>query len=165
MSDANHDQPPSEDGPKGLGGWLLIVGLRVVLSPVGQAVGVFRIAELLRGEGAWEALSVESGSHPLARPLVAFELVASVVMLCASVYIVYLFFAKRPTFPKLFIAILIAELAIVVLDGWLLSLIAQSGAFDADSMKAMARALLSCIAYIPYILVSKRVANTFAAPS
>ncbi|MEM7437031.1 MAG: DUF2569 domain-containing protein [Myxococcota bacterium] len=149
------------DGPKGLGGWLVLVGLRVILSPVGQAVGVYRIAEVLRGEGAWEALSAKAGSHPLAQPLIAGELIASVLMLCASVYIVYLFFRKRPAFPKFFMGILIAELAIVVLDGWALSLITQSDATDADSMKAIARALLSCIAYIPYILVSKRVANTF----
>ena len=155
-----------ENELQGLGGWLILVGIGVVIRPLillATTVPVFLPIFL---DGTWSALTTPGSElyHPYYFPLLLGEMIFNSIMLLALFYLIYLYFSKHYLFPRFFIAIMLASLIIVPIDSWFFTLIDPSEpVFDSDTTREFVRLLVSSVIWIPYMLVSKRVHATFVA--
>jgi len=148
---------------KGLDGWLILVGIGVVIRPIYVLVALYSLLPLF-SDSTWEAVTTVGSEayHPLWGPLIIGEIIYNLVLVAVSIYLIYLFFSKHYLFPNFFIAILVASLIFIVLDSWFLILILPNEPmFDPETTKEFARAFVVGIIWIPYMLVSKRVKATF----
>ena len=149
---------------KGLRGWLILVGIGVVIGPFRLAYGYGTMYYSIFTDGTFQILT-NAGSeayHPLWGPLLIGEALYNSLMVLASAYLIYLFFSKHYLFPKVYIAIVVISLIFIPLDAWLGSfVITDEPMFDPATTKEFVRTLIGGVIWIPYMLVSKRVKATF----
>lgn len=149
---------------KGLGGWLILVGIGVVLAPIRLLVAFIPVYAPILEEGVWGALTTPGSPayHPLWGPLLMGEIGYNLAMVAASVYMIYLFFTKHFLFPKVFIAICVASLVFIPLDAWIVTMIFPTEPmFDPETTMEFIRVVIASLIWIPYMLVSERVKLTF----
>lgn len=149
---------------KGLGGWLILIGIGAVLSPIRLLISSIQIYHPIFTDGTWEALTTIGSEvyHPLWKPLLLGEIIFNVGMVTVSIYLIYLFFAKHYLFPKFFIGIFAASVIFIPLDAWLISFVAPNEPmFDPETTKEFTRVLVTILIWVPYMLVSKRVKATY----
>jgi len=175
MSNFNPYQPPAEpsvapviprqySGPVGLGGWLVLVGFGLVLSPFMLFADVVTTVKTVFLNGTWTALTTPGSSdyHVLWGPLLAIETAFGVASFAVWTYMAYLFFAKKKLLPKLFAWSHIFTLGFLFVDAFALQLVRPDLPFmDPATSKEVVRSIFSVCVWVPYMLVSKRVAATF----
>lgn len=149
---------------KGLHGWLYALGVDVILDTVFAAKAVLEDTATTFGNGAWSALTHESSGayNPLLANLVMIGLAVEVCLLAANGYLVYLFFQQRRSFPKLYITVAVLALAFEFLDLWFVSLIeGPDFVITAYEQGLLVWHTLATVAFVLYLLLSKRVKATF----
>lgn len=147
-------QPAPSPGPVGLGGWLILVGLGLVAGALRLLIGVVVIFPLVDQ-------ALDAGQGRLAA-VVAYELAGTIVFAVAAIVLLVLFFKRSRFFPKGFIAVGIANLIFVLGDLWLASGVnVEINGGDPAAWREVGRATFSVAIWVPYMLMSKRVANTF----
>lgn len=97
---------------------------------------------------------------PLYKLLLPAEIVVNVAMLGFVVLLIYLFFSKNHLVPRLMIAFYLINLLVVAVDTLVASQL-PGFVWDREVIKDGARTLLTAVIWVPYFLISKRVANTF----
>ena len=150
--------------PAGLGGWLTLVGLGLIIAPLRLAVFLIQTFPPMFQDGTWEVLTTPGGEayHPLWAPLLVFELIGNAAFIAAALALLVLFFKRSQLFPRLFISYVCLNLLFIVGDAWLGSLVlADEPIFDPDTARELSRSLIAGVIWIPYMVVSKRVRNTF----
>lgn len=153
---------------KGLGGWLILVGIGVVMSPIRLLVTYIPLYKPIFEDGTWEALTTAGSDayHPLWAPLLLGEITYNVIMVLASIYLIYLFFSKHYLFPTVFIGIIGVSVIFIPLDAYIVARIFPGEpVFDPDTTKEFIRTLVGALIWVPYMLVSKRVKATFVEKS
>lgn len=149
------------EAPKGLGGWLILPMIGLVLSPL--RMGYQFITDLLPvfDPAVWSKLTDTTlpGYRPMLAPLIVFESVANVAMFAFTLAVMWFFFHKSRRTPRLFIV----WLALLALTQIVDSALASSAGLPIDnaSMHDIIRSVAAAAIWIPYFLVSKRVRNTF----
>lgn len=154
--------PPAAAEP--IGGWLIVVAIGIVFSPVRIVSQLFPVYSDLLSSGSWAALTTPGAAayHPLWMPILVLELVMNTGLFCAWIYIAVLFFKKRKNLPKLYISLLSFTVAFQIGDAWALSLVMpNTPIFDPETTREVARSLGAACIWIPYMLLSKRVKATF----
>jgi len=155
----------SEQKVKGLGGWLILVGIGVVFGPIRLLVTVLPTYLAIFDDGTWEALTTVGSEayHPLWGPFLVGEISLNLGMFVAGVCLLYLFFSKHFFFPKLYVAVVAVSVVSIPLDSWILTsfILPEEPVLDPDTVAEFVRALGSGIIWIPYMLMSKRVRATF----
>jgi hypothetical protein len=149
---------------RGLRGWLILVGIGVVLSPFRLALGYVPAYYSIFTDGTFQILtSADSAAyHPLWGPLLVGEVLFNSGMMLISAYLIYLFFSKHYLFPKLYISVVGASLIFIPLDAWLGSfVITDEPMFNHATAKEFFRVLVVGIIWVPYMLLFKRVKATF----
>ncbi|HBZ93087.1 MAG TPA: DUF2569 domain-containing protein [Pseudomonas sp.] len=149
---------------KGLGGWLILVGLGLIITPLRISITYGPMFYSVITDGTFETLTTPGTEyyHWLWAPLLVFEAIFNSCMLIACALLLYLFFTKHYLFPKVFIATILISLVFIPFDAWLGSLIfTDEPVFDPDTTKEFARTLFSAVIWVPYMLVSRRVEATF----
>lgn len=150
--------------PCGLRGWLILVGIGVVISPIRVTMATLPTFIPIIKNGTWLYFINPNSAyyHPVVIPLLAMELTFDIAMILALLILNYFFFSKHRLFPKLYIVITITSLCIIPLDSWLTSLVfANSPVFDANTARNFMQALVAVAIWVPYMLRSKRVKATF----
>lgn len=153
-----------EDSLKGLGGWLILVGAGIVLSPIRIIAMVFPTYLEVFSNGSWETLTTPGTAayNALWAPLLIGEIAINGALVLVWLFIAYLFFTKKSMFPKFYIGILLFTLAFIVTDSAATSaVLPNEPIFDPDTMKEFVRTLIAVVIWVPYMLVSKRVKATF----
>ena len=160
---ASSDAKPE---PEGLGGWLILVAIGLAATAV--RITYFVLSTLLpifTGD-TWHDLTT-SGTpayHPLWGPLLVFEVCGNALVVALALTLLVLFFRKSPLFPTLAVVYLALNVVFVVGDYFMGGMIpAVAASNDPDSMKEVVRSLVGAAIWIPYMLRSKRVKNTFRA--
>jgi len=149
---------------EGLGGWLILVGIGVVVTPLRIGALLLKTFPPIFSGGAWEALTTPGyeAYSPLWAPILLSEIVINTGLVLVSLYLMYLFFSKRRVFPKWYIGILVFSLIFIVIDAWVVKLVMPNEPmFGPGTMKAFLQALVTSLIWIPYMLISKRVKATF----
>jgi hypothetical protein len=157
-----------ENKLKGLGGWLIVVGIGTVLSPIRILISSVQTNLPIFKDGTWEALTTVGSEayNPFLGPLVIGEIIFNIGLVVVSTYMIYLFFAKHYLFPRFYIAVIAISLIFILLDAFLVSsLLPNEPMFDTETAKEFGRLLISGLIWIPYMMVSKRVKATFIEKS
>ena len=148
----------------GLGGWLILVGIGVVLIPLRLLITVLPPFISLFSDGTWEAVTTEGSTyyHSFWAPLLITEMIVNIGLFIVSLYLVFLFFSKHRLFPITYVLIAVVTLIFIPLDAWLTTyVLPDEPIFDPDTIRNLTQAFVSSIIWIPYMMTSKRVKNTF----
>ncbi|NIX76592.1 DUF2569 domain-containing protein [Microvirga sp. c23x22] len=137
-------------GPKGIRGWMLLPAIGTFLGPPRVANSLFDTVRAAR----------DVGGNTMVGAVLGFEIVVSTVFLGLALWLIYLLIKHRRAYPKLFIWTLAGQSAFLVVD-CTIAFIVFDLPFEPDDYKAIFKSLLVCLVWIPYMLHSKRVRNTF----
>jgi len=155
--------PQKLTGPEGLSGWLILVGIGLIISPIRIAAIEFTILSLFF-DGTWAAISSSAGEfyNPTLAIMIPLEFVMNLAFIFGFVFLIYLYFTKSSNFPRWFISVYIANLIFILLDAVIVKFaVPDQPLFDPDTTKEFARSLVACCVWIPYMFKSKRVEATF----
>jgi len=146
--------------PEGIGGWLILPLIGIVLSPV---TGLTQVGTYLGLGESWAYLN--SGQKIFLVAEAAGVLATAIVI---PVVLLVLLFRKLKAFPRFYVAWAIINIAFLFVDlvgAKLLfgEVFEQQGLefFDGDTIKSIVRALALVVIWTPYMLMSRRVTNTF----
>ena len=90
------------------------------------------------------------------------EVLVNAFMVLMSAYLIYLYFTKSKKFPKYYIFITLFVLLAIPMDAYIAStIIPTAEVIDKDMVKSVFQSLFSGAIWIPYMLKSLRVRNTF----
>jgi hypothetical protein len=156
--------PPPLPDPRlaGLGGWLLLVGFGVLLRPFSLGFIIWNNAEVY-GAANWVDLTSLGGAryHALWAPVLIGELLANLALLGLSILVLLLFFQRRRTFARYFIATLWISAGVVALDAVACIWLPVEAPDLEGNVRDATRATASAAIWTLYALKSKRVRNTF----
>lgn len=150
-------------GPSGIGGWLYLVAVGLCLTPIRIA------AEIVNGlrpldPATWQAVTTPGtrAYHSLFGPLIVGELVVNAALLIWAGALLYLFFAKRRSFPVVMITFMITRVIVQAADlGVALVIPATAARIGPAVYAALALAILVTLIWVPYFIRSRRVEATF----
>lgn len=148
----------------GLGGWLILIGLGIVISPLKIMAQLFSTYTEIFSNASWKVLITPGTEvyNPLLGTILIGELLINVSLILAWIFIAILFFSEKKSFPKYYISILLFTLLFIVIDALAIKLIMpDEPIFDAETTKDFGRVLIFSLIFIPYMLLSKRVKATF----
>ena len=149
---------------QGLDGWLILVGFGLILGLI--KVIAFVISTFMPViEGDFLA-TLANPNAPEFIPNFALlfyaELMVNTFLILMLIYLLYLFFKKKKSFPKNYIFISLFAIIVIPVDAYLVSVvIPNEKIWDAETLKSFIQTLLSGAIWIPYMLKSQRVRNTF----
>ena len=157
-------QPASDTRYKGLGGWLILVGIGVVITPVIIAWEFLSVYLPLFRDGIFGQIASRASEfyNPWLAGLLVFEIAFNAVLFVLSLQLIRLYFGTHYRFPALYITLQLAFLISIpvfaILAAWTLPGIEV---FDAETTSTLVRTLIPSAIWITYMLVSKRVRQTF----
>lgn len=151
------------EGARGIGGWLLLPVLGLCLFPFYVAYSLATDYWPIFAPGMWGSLTTPASQayHPLWAPALLYGIAANVAFVAFDLVLLVLLCRKSPRFPKAFIVFALLNFAFVssiALLVWHITGAAEAGVTE------VARVAVLVAVWVPYLLVSKRVRNTFKAP-
>jgi len=149
---------------EGLGGWLFLLGIGIVISPIFTIQQIYPLFSELFSSNAWTLLTTPGTNSykPYFASVIIIELTANILLLLGSIYMIKLFFKKNSLFPKFFIAVLLVKLFISIADHISYKVfIANTTVKFMALMDDILIFLAFASVWTSYLLVSKRVENTF----
>lgn len=155
---------PSDDGPSGLGGWLILVAFGLIISPIRTGFMLSSIYMPIFQNGQI-AVFIDNGSeyyNPRLFLLLSAEMIFNLLTIAGSLLLLYLFFNRKKAFPGWYIGLMIFSLVGIFVDALLSGFIfPEEPMFDPDTTRELVKALVGAGIWIPYLLMSVRVKNTF----
>jgi hypothetical protein len=148
----------------GLRGWLILVGIGIIVSPIRFALLLVNTYLPMRTDGTWEALTDPTSANfaPFWKPLLLSEIFVNISFIVIGIYMIVLFFEKKKQFPPWFIGFWLVNLVWIVADAVVVSMLVPGQvAFDSSTITELARSAIGCAIWVPYMLMSKRVKATF----
>ncbi|MBV8500959.1 MAG: DUF3857 domain-containing protein [Paucibacter sp.] len=159
------DPVPSQladpNGLRGLGGWLVLLGLGLILRTLTQArAGVMNISAYSLDN--WSALTTPGGDRYDAwwAPALLLELMATCFIVAGGLLLLTLFFRRRSSFPRLTMGYLWISTALLFADALLLKLLPLQSAHSGVDPGSVG-SLIGVVLWTAYLIRSRRVANTF----
>jgi len=162
MNEDEKQEPINE--LNGIKGWLLLVGLGLIISPLKIAILLLTVQAPMFKNGTWERLTTAGSSYyiPLFHEFAMLEIIYNICLLVAGVYLVYLFANKKKEFPKIFIIVTIISIIAIPIDSYITTIIVKDTQFfDFETTKDFLKLIISAGVWVPYMLISKRVKHTF----
>lgn len=94
--------------------------------------------------------------------LIQFEAIGNIVLLALSLFLAFLFFSKKKQFPKWFIGITLGTLGFIAIDTLSAPLLTDALSYSEPAhFKDLVQTAIGAAIWIPYMLKSRRVKNTF----
>ena len=149
-----------EQGPVGIGGWLILPIIGLFLTPLQTVLQLGLYFEL------FEVLP----HLDLAQQLVAlFEMVGTVIIyIILPLVLLLLIPNKKRSFPRLFVFWGIGNLLFLIVNLLATYLVFREAFdaggepfFDRETMRAIMSAVILAAIWVPYMIQSRRVRNTF----
>ncbi len=135
----------------GISGWLILPAIGAAVAPL------FIGFQTAAGLSAFQYMSKVNG---LVGAFILIEFLANVGLTAFACYNAWTFFKRKRNAPKVYIALLLASLGIQAADAAIGASLFNM-APDAEAGRDIGRAIVGCLVWIPYFLVSKRVKATF----
>lgn len=161
-----HDPParpiePGAAGLQGIGGWLILPAIGVVVLPVRLLADMVQLVPSYAVD-TWSALTTVGSEsyHAMWAPLLLFELAANLAYLVATVLLLVMFVQKRRGAPRLYIGVLVFGVALQLADA-LLGQAIPAVELAPKEWKELTRAVTAALIWGSYFAVSKRVRATF----
>ena len=148
----------------GLGGWLFFVGLGLLISPISVcSVLLTEFLPLFSTEFFSSVTSEISEDYiPGYSFLISYEILGSLILIFASFYLLFLYFKQSKFFPSYYIYLRLFAVIHIALDIIFFKMIfPEEPMFDPSTARDLSQGILSAAIWIPYMLRSRRVKNTF----
>lgn len=162
--------PNPAPAKNGLGGWLILVIIGLFISALFVSLPkIFSSLDAL-GSDTFSAFSDTTSAYytPGFAEALLFEIISTIVLFCATIYLIILFFKKSKKFPKYYINILLANIAFLVISLCIWSSLVMPGEAQkvlndtlSDQYKAITQSILSLLVWGSYMKKSMRVKHTF----
>lgn len=156
-------RPAPAGAPRGLRGWLILPMISVVLAPLRIGKDVFTTLPSYSAS-AWADLTVSGGARydALWAPYLLAELAANILLVAFSLLLIGLFFRRRSSLPRVFIAFIATSFLLHALDLAIVSMMpVKEGAVTPADWVVLVRELFSAAIWSCYFMQSSRVAATF----
>ncbi len=153
-----------ENELKGLGGWLILVGIGIVFSPVKIIISLYPLYSSIFSDGTWELLTTPGSEfyNALWLPILGAEIVLNAALVLGWLGIAWRFFSKKQVFRIWYIGILLFTIAFQFADAFAIAaVLPDEEVFDPETLKEIIRSLVYAAIWIPYVLISERVKATF----
>lgn len=153
-----------EKNLEGIKGWLILVAIAVVINPIAGIIAILMLYYQLFSSGTWEVLTTQGNEtyNSLWASILSGELLIAFCWILVCLYIAYMFFSKSRNFPKWFIGAIIFSIVFTVVDAFAVNMVLPNEPiFDPATVKKLSRFVLEFFIWLPYMLVSKRVSETF----
>ena len=137
----------------GIGGWLILVAIGLLLAPIGDVVRIYSDLGTLNSGGFGQMLS----DHPDATKLMVAQIVADTIFFICFLALNYLFYRKNKLFPRMMIVYLFLNTIYILIRSHTSDALLGTHSFSARSASAVASASI----WISYLVNSKRVKATF----
>jgi transglutaminase-like putative cysteine protease len=155
---------PEAGAPVGLGGWLILVGIGVVLSPflLSSTLGEFR-AYFANAVYSVVGNQFSSGWRSLVlKVIIDATIFLTTAQIVLSVLLVALFFTRHRLFPLMYVVLRCSEVLLII---FILVLLVQLLGGDSKGVVqttgALVRSIIQAAIWCTYMLMSKRVRATF----
>lgn len=148
----------------GLGGWLILVGIGVVLRPPVFLYEISRDFAVYFDLATWRAATDATAAtyQPAYAVIAPLELSLNLLLFLLCCLLVFLFFARRRSFPPLMQAFLALQILSAGFSVWSFSALAGTDPADQTAaFRQLAQAFTAALVWIPYFSVSRRVKLTF----
>ena len=115
--------PTEEKKLEGLGGWLILVGIGLVLAPIVMLTEIVPVYQEMVQDGSWTAIisGEVDNRYPGFKATLLFEAVVNAMLFAAYLVLIALFFMKKRLFPKLYIFTLAVNVLFLIGDNYLWS--------------------------------------------
>jgi hypothetical protein len=153
-----------EKSLQGIGGWLILVAVGIVFTPIKKVMLKTTIYTEIFSTGVWEDLTTQGNEaySPLWAPSIIGEILFSCGLIIVLLYTAYLFFAKSRNFPKWYVVIAIINVQFIAADAFIINMFLPSQSiFDPGTIREFLRSVITLVVWVPYMFVSKRVRATF----
>jgi len=151
---------------KGLGGWLILVGVGLAATIILQGYAIFEITKLYSNG----SISLLVTYIPGFGSVILFEFLANIGILIFTAYTLFLFFKESRLFPKYFLQYLLGILIYTLADYVWSSFLTFPTEFQAELNQmvsqheaALVRTVISVLIWGLYIKKSVRVKTTFVS--
>ena len=154
----------SNNNLNGLGGWLLLVGFGLIIGFLKLINSVHTLFKPYINTDLLNSLTNVNLTTYIPNFLMLFymEVLVNAFMVLMSAYLIYLYFTKSKKFPKYYIFITLFVLLAIPMDAYIAStIIPTAEVIDKDMVKSVFQSLFLGAIWIPYMLKSLRVRNTF----
>ena len=144
-----------------------MLGISVVLTAISLSASTVPLyLSMLQGD-TWERLSSAYSAErvPYYNVFMGYEIASNAILVMSSIVLVYLFFSRRKSFPKLYIVFMVATVVLLLLDIWFSKILHPTKPmFNIDNTVNLIARLIALAIWLPYLLTSKRVKATFIRP-
>ncbi len=138
----------------GLKGWLILVAILVCLGPPGIIYST--VTFIMEVSVEWQ---IFDGSL---KYFIVVTCIMNFILLIVSMYLIYLFFKKMRSFKICFIIYLgLTAILTSLLTIWFIFLVPTIFSLEILDLTEIFGAIIPAFVWIPYIIYSKRVKNTF----
>lgn len=156
---------PGRNNLEGLGGWLVLVAINLIVAPFFTASSILSGHRAYFNQDVWEALTTPGATGYIPH----FSLVASVELslylldLLYNIFVLILFFRRSHLFPFQMQVFIFFRLATAFVMLWSNSLIAvdAADAVSPESIRVIVQTVIAACVWIPYFRISRRVKQTF----
>lgn len=163
-SNTNRNQSEPVNAVSGIGGWLTLFVLGLIITPIKIGYFLFSTYVPIFTTGAWGVLTTPGSEayHALWAPLLVFEMFGNFFFIVFSMITLWNLVKKTKLTALLAITFLSLNVIFLAIDNFAAPLIpAVAAQNDPSGTTELVRALISAAIWIPYFLFSKRVKATF----
>jgi hypothetical protein len=157
MTEVTAAAQPAE--PVGIRGWLILPAIGTVLSPIYLFIAFSKLVPTL--ENVWAARSALSTGLYI---FVIVETALNIAFILGWLMAILLLALKSPFYPKAYVALMGGMVVFLLVD-----MVVSAGGYNhqpgQDELISLGRTILVAAIWIPYMMLSKRVKNTFVATS
>ena len=157
----------TEHGPETMviGGWLLLIGLGLIISPFKILYDEFKSPEYYNSN-VWNALIPAHGSTKgiIFGAIMAIEQIFSVLVFVFTLLALVLYFKRRTIFPRLAVILYVSVFFYTLLDFLFVNGMDPSLFTEEEKSvfyKNIGRNFILVAIWVPYLIFSKRVKQTF----
>jgi len=147
---------------EGVGGWLILPAITVVVLPLRLLTGILETLPSYAAD-TWATLTTVGNTayHPMWAPVLLFELSANLAQIVFSVLLAVLFVQKRRSAPYVFIGVMGGSAIIQAADLLLAGAVPAARDLAPKGWSELAVSVTSLAIWGAYFLVSRRVRATF----
>lgn len=140
-----------------IGGWLGLVALGLYSTPITVAFQIYNGGYF--NQNIWDVFIKGYSEMPFVTGgLFFFELLYNISLIALSILLIMLMHKKRTSFPTLYIYFRVIVIVGLIIDLiWAIKVVGS----DSSDFKDLFRSLVGAAIWIPYMLQSKRVEQTF----
>ncbi len=147
---------------KQIGGWLILPAIGLIISPFVLSLQI--INEDFFNHNTWLSLNSIGENAANITVLFAAELIYNFLFLMFNLLVIYMFFSRRTSLPRLITIYYIVSLLGPILDHFLVEILAPGVLTEVDrntTYTDATRTIIGAAIWIPYFNISERSKNTF----